>query len=144
MYVRMTFFKVKDGKMDPLRDLYNKDVIPAYKSHKGIRFVHLPECLDDGNEGISVTTWDTKAHLDAYEASGDYERLRDLVSEMCSATLTRWAHLSAPGQYRGNIRSRGILPFSGIRHPLRVLCRSTLEHNSPCSILNKHSGGSVR
>jgi heme-degrading monooxygenase HmoA len=82
MYVRMTFFKVKDGKMDLLRDLYNKDVISAHKNHKGIRFVHLLECLDDTNEGISVTAWDTKADLDAYEASGDYERLRGLFNEM--------------------------------------------------------------
>ena len=82
MYVRMTFFKVKDGKMDPLRDLYNKNVVTAHKNHKGIRFVHLLEGLDDRNEGISVTAWDTKADLDAYEASGDYERLRGLFNEM--------------------------------------------------------------
>jgi heme-degrading monooxygenase HmoA len=82
MYVRMTFFKVKDGKMDSLRDLYNKDVISAHKNHKGIRFVHLLESRDDRNEGISVTAWDTKADLDAYEASGDYERLRGIFSEM--------------------------------------------------------------
>jgi heme-degrading monooxygenase HmoA len=84
MYVRMTFFKVKDGKMDALRDLYNKDVISAHKNHKGIRFVHLLECLENRNEGISVTVWDTKADLDAYETSGDYERLRGLFNEMYS------------------------------------------------------------
>ena len=82
MYIRMTFFKVKDGKMDALRDLYNKNVVSAHKNHKGIRFVHLLEGLDDRNEGISVTAWDTKADLDAYEAGGDYERLRGLFSEM--------------------------------------------------------------
>jgi heme-degrading monooxygenase HmoA len=82
MYVRMTFFKVKDGKMDALRDLYNKEVVSAHKDHKGVRFVHLLECLEDRNEGISVTAWDTKADLDAYEASGDYERLRGLFNEM--------------------------------------------------------------
>ena len=86
MYVRMTFFKVGVGKMDSLRDLYNKDVISAHKNHKGIRFVHLLECLGNKNEGISVTVWDTKADLDAYEASGDYERLRGLFSEMYTGT----------------------------------------------------------
>jgi heme-degrading monooxygenase HmoA len=84
MYVRMTFFKVKDGKMDALRDLYNKDVISAHKNHKGIRFVHLLECLENRNDGISVTVWDTKADLDAYEATGDYDRLRGLFNEMYS------------------------------------------------------------
>jgi heme-degrading monooxygenase HmoA len=78
----MTFFKVRSGKMDALRDLYNREVISAHKDHKGIRFVHLLECVDDKNEGISVTAWDTKADLDAYEKSGDYERLRGLFNEM--------------------------------------------------------------
>ena len=82
MYVRMTFFKVKNGKMSALRDLYNKEVISAHKNHKGVRFVNLLESLDDKNAGISVTAWDTKADLDAYEASGDYERLRGLFIEM--------------------------------------------------------------
>lgn len=75
MYVRMTFFRVKEGKMGDLRDLYNGEVIPAHKGHKGVRFVHLLEDLESGDAGISVTAWDTKADLDAYEKSGDYERL---------------------------------------------------------------------
>lgn len=82
MYVRMTFFKVRDGKMGALRDLYNKEVIPAHKDHKGVRFVHLLESLDSGAEGISVTAWDTKADVDAYEKSGDYERLVGLFNSM--------------------------------------------------------------
>ncbi len=84
MYVRMTFFKVTEGKIGDLRDLYNKEVIPAHKNHKGVRFVHLLEGLDDKDEGISVTAWDTKADVDAYEKSGDYERLVGLFKAMYS------------------------------------------------------------
>jgi len=75
MYVRMTFFKLKSGKMQNLRELYNKEVVPAHKNHKGIRFVHLLESLDRKDEGISLTAWDTKADLESYERSGDYEKL---------------------------------------------------------------------
>jgi heme-degrading monooxygenase HmoA len=71
--------------MDDLRDLYNKEVIPAHKNHRGNRFVHLLECLEDRNEGISVTAWDNKADLDAYENSGDYEKLVGLFSDMYAA-----------------------------------------------------------
>jgi heme-degrading monooxygenase HmoA len=88
MYVRMTFFAVKEGKMSQLRDMYNKEVIPAHKAHKGIRFVHLLECLDNTNEGISVTAWDTKADLDSYEKSGDYEKLVGLFRDMYHGTPT--------------------------------------------------------
>jgi len=86
MYVRMTFFEVMDGKMDALRELYNKEVIPAHKKHKGMRFVHLLESLDNGAQGISVTAWDTKADLDAYEKGGDYEKLTGLFNEMYADT----------------------------------------------------------
>ena len=75
MYVRMTFFKLKQGKMQELRDLYNKEVISAHKKDKGNRFVHLLESLDNKDEGISVTAWDTKADVEAYEKSGEYEKL---------------------------------------------------------------------
>ncbi len=85
MYVRMTFFRVKEGKMDDLRNLYNKHVITAHKNHKGIRFVHLLECMDNINDGISVTAWDTKADVDAYEKSGDYEKLVARFKEMYSS-----------------------------------------------------------
>ncbi len=82
MYIRMTFFKLKIGQMQALRELYNREVIPAHKSHKGIRFVHLLESLDNKDEGISVTAWDTKADVEAYERSGDYEKLVTKFQEM--------------------------------------------------------------
>ena len=82
MYVRMTFFRLKPGKMVDLRELYNKEVLPTHKGHKGIRFVHLLESLDEKDEGISVTAWDTKADVEAYERSGDYEKLVAKFKEM--------------------------------------------------------------
>jgi heme-degrading monooxygenase HmoA len=78
----MTFFKLKTGRMQDLRDLYNKDVVSAHKNHKGIRFVHLLESLDNRDEGISITAWDTKADVEAYEKSGDYEKLVSTFKDM--------------------------------------------------------------
>jgi heme-degrading monooxygenase HmoA len=75
MYVRMTFIKIKPGKMEALRSLYNEQVIPTMQKQKGVRFIHLLESLENPDEGISVTAWDTKADLDAYEKSGVYEGL---------------------------------------------------------------------
>lgn len=82
MYVRMTFFKVKPGAMDELRNLYVNEVIPAHKDNKGIRFVHLLEALDAKNEGISVTAWDARGDLEAYEKSGDYQKIVAMFKEM--------------------------------------------------------------
>jgi heme-degrading monooxygenase HmoA len=81
----MTFFKLRQGKMQDLREPYNKEVVSAHKGHKGIRFVHLLESLDNQDEGISITAWDNKADVEAYEKSGDYDNLvakfKDMYTE---------------------------------------------------------------
>lgn len=88
MYVRMTFFKVKPGKRDEVRNTYVNQVIPAHKEHKGIRFVHLLECMEPADEGISVTAWDTKGDLEAYEKSGDYQRTLAMFTELMTGPPT--------------------------------------------------------
>lgn len=75
MYVRMVYLDLKEGKMDEFRDVYTKEVIPTVKNHKGNRFVHLLECRENENEGISLTAWDTSEDFEKYLQSGDYERL---------------------------------------------------------------------
>jgi heme-degrading monooxygenase HmoA len=75
MYIRMTFFKVKQGMMDDLRNQYVNRVIPAHKEHKGVRFVHLLESREPDDEGISLTAWDSQGDLEAYERSGDYQKI---------------------------------------------------------------------
>ncbi|MGD0487684.1 MAG: antibiotic biosynthesis monooxygenase [Syntrophorhabdales bacterium] len=82
MYVRMTFFKVRQGEMDKLRNLYVNEVIPAHSSHKGVRFVHLFESMENRDEGISVTAWDTRGDLEKYEKSGDYQKIVGRFKEM--------------------------------------------------------------
>jgi heme-degrading monooxygenase HmoA len=71
----MTFFKANKGKMEELRNMYVNEVIPAHAHHKGIRFVHLFENMENPEEGISITAWDTKGDLAAYEKSGDYQKI---------------------------------------------------------------------
>ncbi|MBW1764555.1 MAG: antibiotic biosynthesis monooxygenase [Deltaproteobacteria bacterium] len=75
MYVRMVYLNLKEGKMDEFRILYTNEVIQTVKKHKGNRFVHLLECRENENEGISLTAWDTSEDFEKYLQSGDYERL---------------------------------------------------------------------
>ena len=75
MYVRMTFFKVKPGMMEALRNVYVNELTPSHSNHQGLRFVHLLENMEHGDEGISVTAWDTKGDLERYEKSGDHQKL---------------------------------------------------------------------
>ncbi|MBE9569642.1 MAG: antibiotic biosynthesis monooxygenase [Proteobacteria bacterium] len=82
MFLRLTVFKVKQGKMDELRQLYIKVVMPAHKNHKGNRFVHLLERVDEKDQGISITAWDSRVDAEAYEKSGDYEKILGHFNEL--------------------------------------------------------------
>ncbi|MFC1824304.1 antibiotic biosynthesis monooxygenase family protein [Thermodesulfobacteriota bacterium] len=75
MYVRIVFLTIKEGKMDELRDVYSKEVIPTVHTHKGNRFVHLLECRENINEALSITAWDTEGDLEQYLGHKDFERL---------------------------------------------------------------------
>jgi quinol monooxygenase YgiN len=75
MYIRMTFVQLKSDKKEAARKLYDKEVIPIHKGRQGLRFVHLLESMDNKNEGIAVTAWDTKEDALSYEKSGDYQKL---------------------------------------------------------------------
>jgi heme-degrading monooxygenase HmoA len=88
MYVRMTLFKVKADKMDELRNIYVNEVIPAHSSHKGIRFVHLFENMENRDEGISITAWDTRGDLENYERSGDYQKIVGRFKELFTEDVT--------------------------------------------------------
>ena len=82
MYVRMVFLTFKEGNMDVFRNIYTKEVIPTVRAHKGSRFVHLLECRENENEGISLTAWDTKSDFETYLKSGDFERLNNEYTPM--------------------------------------------------------------
>jgi quinol monooxygenase YgiN len=83
MYIRMTFVRLKPGKKEAARKLYDNEVIPAHKDRQGLRFVHLLESMDSMDEGIAVTAWDTREDALAYEKAGDYQKLiskfKDLI-----------------------------------------------------------------
>lgn len=75
MILRMTFVRLRPEKKEAARKLYNEEVIPAHRNHKGIRYVHLLESMDDEHEGVTVTSWDSIQDAQAYERSGDYGKL---------------------------------------------------------------------
>lgn len=86
MYIRMTFVKVKPGKRDTARALYNNEVIPAHQGRKGLRFVHLLESLDNKDEAVTVTAWDTRADTEAYQKSEDYQKSLEQFKDMLTET----------------------------------------------------------
>lgn len=75
MYIRVNFLKMEAKQKAEARRIYNDEVIPVHKEHKGCRFVHLLECLDNEEDGMTLTAWDTREDVENYEKSGDYEKM---------------------------------------------------------------------
>lgn len=69
MHVRIVWGKIKSGMWDEYRKWYTDKVIPSTDGAKGLRGRRLVRSVDDPDEGISVTFWDTLEDLDACERS---------------------------------------------------------------------------
>jgi heme-degrading monooxygenase HmoA len=89
MYVRIVSAKVKEGKMDEFKKLYSDVIIPALKNTKGCQYVYLTESMQEDNQIISLTIWDSKEDAVRYESSGRFTELTDKVKHTLSE-LYQW------------------------------------------------------
>ena len=89
MYLRIVSFIVKPGKMDELRQIYADEIIPALQSVTGCRYANLTESMEEKNEAISLTIWNSKQDSDAYEASGLFSEMTDKIKHTLS-DLYQW------------------------------------------------------
>lgn len=72
MFLRLTFFKAIPEKVDELRAIYLKEIIPGVRKQKGNVDVRLLEPVNKVDDFISMTTWKTQADAEAYDSSGVY------------------------------------------------------------------------
>ena len=84
MYLRIVSLKVKPSRMDELRRIYADEIIPALRNVRGCRYANLIQSIEEKDEAVSVTIWDSKQNSDAYEASGRF----DQTTERIQHTLT--------------------------------------------------------
>jgi heme-degrading monooxygenase HmoA len=79
MIVRLTYLSFLPDNLVQAKQIYNDEVIPTVRKQKGNIDCRLLEPMDEKDEYISMTTWETKADADAYHSSGVY---RDLVNKV--------------------------------------------------------------
>jgi heme-degrading monooxygenase HmoA len=79
LYVRLVSLKIQKGKLDEFRQLFSKEIVPVLQRTGGCRYIYLTESLQDDDEIVSITVWDSKQEADAYEQSGQFE---DLVQKV--------------------------------------------------------------
>ena len=83
MFVRQGSFEVVPGKLDALRETYNRDCVPIVRAAPGNVDVYLLEPADgQGNAPIiACTIWQSEEQARAYDASGT---AREVVAKVKS------------------------------------------------------------
>lgn len=89
MYVRIVSVRVQKGMLAEFRNIYGSEIIPTLKKTKGCRFAYLTENIQEEDDAISVTIWDSKEDADNYEKSGVFEDLTEKVKHTFS-NLFQW------------------------------------------------------
>ena len=77
MFARLAWGKVKPGTWDDYERIYHEEILPATRDVKGLSLRELLQGADDPDEGISLTLWDSREDLDAYEQSSLHQDMVD-------------------------------------------------------------------
>jgi heme-degrading monooxygenase HmoA len=79
MYIRIVSHILQKDKIEEFRDLFTDQIIPKLQKTKGCRYCYLIESMHQENEVISLSIWDSKADAIAYEESGTFENLINIL-----------------------------------------------------------------
>ena len=79
MYIRIVSHILQKDKIEEFRDLFIDQIIPELRNTKGCRYSYLIESMHHDNEVISLSIWDSKEDALAYEKSGAFESLINVL-----------------------------------------------------------------
>ena len=81
MLVRLTYLYFIPSRIEESKNVYNQRIVPIVKKIDGNHNIMLLEPLDGSDVYISMTIWRDKAAADAYQESGKYKELVDMVKD---------------------------------------------------------------
>jgi quinol monooxygenase YgiN len=93
MYLRIVSVKLKPGKLEEYKRVYESEIIPALRATKGCRHAYLTTPKTGDNEAISVTVWESRVDADAYEQSGLFSQLLEKTKHLYSELFQWKMHL---------------------------------------------------
>jgi quinol monooxygenase YgiN len=79
MHVRIVAVKIQEGKLEEFRLLYKNEILTVLKKTPGCRYAFLSENLQDKNEILSITIWNSKKDSEEYEQKGQFDMLQNKV-----------------------------------------------------------------
>jgi heme-degrading monooxygenase HmoA len=89
LFIRILSVKLQPGKTEEFAKIYQSEILPILRSVQGCRYAFLTEGVEERNEVISLTIWDSKEAADVYEASGLFKKLTKKVQHTFSE-LYQW------------------------------------------------------
>ena len=101
MYLRILSLKIKPGEMDQFRKLYVNEIIPTLRAVRGCRYAFLTENIEERNEALSVTIWNSKQDADDYEKRGTFDKLKKKVQHTFT-DLYQWK-IALEKEHRGHV-----------------------------------------
>ena len=81
MLARVAWGKVKPGTWEEYERVYRDEILPASRGVKGLHFRELLRGTDDPHEGISLTLWESREDLEAYERGTTYQTFVERVKQ---------------------------------------------------------------
>lgn len=82
-FARRVALKVKQEKLHEFLSVTRKDLGPGLAREKGLRRFFLIRSVENMNEFVALTLWNSKRDADNYEKSGRYaknlEKIRDML-----------------------------------------------------------------
>jgi len=82
MYARVLWGKLRLGKWDEYEAHYKDTVVPASRRMQGFKGRRLLRSLQNPDEGLTVSFWDTKGDMDAYVASAERQSIAQRADEL--------------------------------------------------------------
>jgi len=77
MFMRLVQMRVNPDKIFEFERVYEQVIIPSLQRTAGCLYAGLVQSLEEQNDGISLTIWNSQAEALAYESSGKYAELVD-------------------------------------------------------------------
>ena len=85
MHLRLVRIRAAEGGLDGLKQHYIDTVIPALREVRGCRNAFLIENLENQNQLISVTIWDSAEDAEAYDRGPLFQSMLTNTSNLMSA-----------------------------------------------------------
>ena len=84
MFLRIVSLKIQEHHMDEFKKLYADVVIPAFKKAEGCRNAFLTRSVNEENDFISISVWDSKELAVQFESGDEYREMIDKVKHTFS------------------------------------------------------------